>query len=572
VATKINLIIIFLTVPILVLYSYSNNVSEKVVSGEMARSNANQLEFMLYQLDSMIEQSMLFAYTFREDPNVRKFKGIELFASDYDMTTTKTAIADKLVYQNMNSNFSNDYSIYAINKGEIISTRTDARFDLAYLKQHASSSWNYRMTDRKDGKRESAFYWYTTDYVNMQNVESANVIIEAILNPDHIRNMLDQYKGGGRGDPFLYHPGEDLILNRSADHLFIEKLVKKIEPASYQDTDSFSRTVEVDGDAYLVNMARSSSLNWYLMDYVSVKSMLSPIEVSRNLFYTCIALLVLAGFLASLLIYRNFLIPIKLLIKSFYSLKRGDYSTQITYKGNNDFTFLFEKFNEMSRQIKELIENVYTEKLRAKEATLKQLQSQINPHFLYNCLGFIINMTKMKQPEAVVTMAHNLSDYYRYTTRLEKHTATVAEEMELLRNYLEIQKLRMDRIWYEIQLEQGMERIEVPRLLLQPLVENAIIHGISRKGASGYIRITGRRTGALHEFVIEDDGGGMSGDVMSKLTERIANELNEEAGYGTWNINQRMIHFFGEDAGLRYETSELGGAAAILYWKSSEKG
>ncbi|MGN7308973.1 sensor histidine kinase, partial [Bacillus subtilis] len=108
----------------------------------------------------------------------------------------------------------------------------------------------------------------------------------------------------------------------------------------------------------------------------------------------------------------------------------------------------------MSHQIQDLIENVFQEKIRAKEATLKQLQAQINPHFLYNCLGYIINMAQMKDEQAVVSMAHNLSAYYRYTTRVERETSSLKEEINLLVNYFDIQKLRNGRIEYHIYIPE----------------------------------------------------------------------------------------------------------------------
>lgn len=565
---KMNLIILLMVVPVVILYSYSNNVSERVVSSEMERSNANQLDFLLYQLDAKIEQSMLFAYTFKEDPNVKKFKGIYLFENDYDLTTTKRAIEDKLTYQTVNPDWENEYTVYAVNKQEAISSEA-VPFDRGYLKSNISTRWKYFSGEEK-GKPNAAgtFRWFTSDYGDIKEVSSANVIIEIRFGPHNIQNLLDQYKGDGRGDPFLYKPGAPVIMNRTANEPFIRSLTKKLEQQLPEGKQS--STITIDNEAYMVNVVKSSSLDWYLVDYVPVKSLLSPIQVSRNLFYTCIALLVSVGFLASLLIYRNIQKPIGMLVRSIQTLKRGDYSVQVQYTGTHEFSYLFNKFNEMSRQIKELIENVYLEKLRAKEATLKQLQSQINPHFLYNCLGFIINMAKMNQSGAVVSMAHNLSDYYRYTTRLEKNTSMLKDEISLLKNYLDIQILRMDRIWYDIDVPDKLQTLEVPRLLLQPVVENAIVHGISLKGTSGYIRITGHIQGNQCRLIVEDDGKGLSDNERFILQQKLNQPLTADIGFGTWNVNQRLQHYFGESAGLKLDKSELGGVRAVLYWEITE--
>lgn len=221
----------------------------------------------------------------------------------------------------------------------------------------------------------------------------------------------------------------------------------------------------------------------------------------------------------------------------------------------------------MSKQIEELIETAYNEKLRSREATLKQLQAQINPHFLYNCLGFIINMAQLKDEEAVVSMAYNLSGYYRYTTRLEKQTATVQEEVQLIVNYLDIQKLRNGRIHYHINIPEEMMSIRIPRLLLQPIVENAVIHGVSKSYKAGEIRITGLIVDGIFTIMIDDDGEGMVPDALVELNNKMSEPLQEEMGCGLWNVNQRMVYQFGEGSCLRFSPSSLGGLQASAVWK-----
>lgn len=130
-----------------------------------------------------------------------------------------------------------------------------------------------------------------------------------------------------------------------------------------------------------------------------------------------------------------------------------------------------------------LIEQVYLEQLRAKDAHLKQLQSQINPHFLYNCLFFIKSKAVVGDTDSVEAMALNLGEYYRYITKTDHSLTTLQDELKLLENYLEIQNLRKQRISYEMDIAEDLLGLQIPRLLIQPLVENSIIHGIEKRSA-----------------------------------------------------------------------------------------
>jgi two-component system, sensor histidine kinase YesM len=197
------------------------------------------------------------------------------------------------------------------------------------------------------------------------------------------------------------------------------------------------------------------------------------------------------------------------------------------------------------------------------------LQSQIDPHFLYNCLGFIANMTKLRNEEAVLAMAYNLSDYYRYTTRLEKKVTTLREELKLVTHYLQIQNLRMNQLRYEIDIPDKMLDLQVPLLILQPIVENSIIHGIQKKIGAGTILITGKCGEHNTTITVDDDGPGLEEVQRQQLRHKIRESLDDEAGCGMWNVHKRLTYFFAEGAGLDFEASQLGGLKTLLQFGDS---
>ncbi|SFF37667.1 Histidine kinase-, DNA gyrase B-, and HSP90-like ATPase [Paenibacillus algorifonticola] len=316
----------------------------------------------------------------------------------------------------------------------------------------------------------------------------------------------------------------------------------------------------------MILYAKSEATGWYLIEYMPLESILSPITSSRNWFWLSLSLILLISVLSAFLLYRNVQVPIRELYLAAKRLRRGDYAVRVGSRKHDEFGYLFEQFNMMSEQIQHLINSIYAEKLRAREATLKQLQSQINPHFLYNCLFFIKNMTRIGERNAVMAMAVKLGDYYRYTTHVDQQETTLREEIKLIDNYLSIQNMRMDRIHFQIEIPDAMLELKLPRLIVQPIIENAIIHGIEPREGAGMIRVTGLIDEQGYEIVCEDDGVGLSEQELLRLRQKISSNAGLDEGCGLRNVHQRLVHKYGGASGLTLEQSTEGGLRATIRW------
>ncbi|WP_229263789.1 sensor histidine kinase [Cohnella cholangitidis] len=569
---KINGLILVLFIPIIVLFTYSNGVTSKVMNKELQASNSKQLSFLSSQIESRINQTMDFVVTFSRDPNVRKFNGLNIWDDRYDRMQTRYVIQEKMRLQSGVMNiWPVKFTVYSqLNKEAISNSEDKVEYDAEYLKRNVTGKWSYGDGETAEPGQHNAFHWFYTDsFVQQDVLGGSDLVVEASFNHDNIQNMLDTYKAGGQGDPLFYHKGDKPILNRSASERLTNELVRYLDGQSLGNT--IQEVVELDDKSYLLSAVKSPHLQWYLVDIVPLDQILGPISFSRNLFYLAMALLFAVGISASVLMYRNVQRPIRKLIRGLQSVQRGDFSVRLDSNSNNEFSYLFYRFNDMSRQIQSLIENVLNEKVLAREATLKQLQAQINPHFLYNCIGYMINMAQMKDEEAVVSMGHNLSAYYRYITRMERPMASLAEEVQLITNYLDIQKLRNGRIHYHIDIPGEMMKQQVPRLMLQPVVENAVIHGVGKSYSSGEIRITGEMSGAFCKLYVDDDGPGMTEEQLDALNRKIRGPMQDDMGYGFWNTHQRINHQFGERSCLLFVKSELGGLRTEIIWEIPEE-
>ncbi|NOU88391.1 HAMP domain-containing protein [Paenibacillus sp. LMG 31460] len=565
---KLVILMFLVLFPILLLYSYSNKVSVDVVTEEIQSSNLNRMSFFQYQMDTAIDQLSMSPVIISSDPTIREY--IDFPSSSlFERLKTESRVSRKLSLQSVSSGWINDLSIFLPNEKKALSSNIYVSYDDRFVGKNLTQNWVYENRNSS----ESQDHVFVKQIVNPElanRFEQVSTIFQVSFPDVNIINMLDQFKAGGKGDPFFYDPRYEPIENSTAQQELTQQVLDLIKPKL---TDESGKSViSLNRQQYFVTYVKSKNIGWYLVDYVPLQQILHPITSSRNLFYISISLLLGLSVLASLLLYRHVQIPILKLVNSVQRLKMGDFSTRIHYKPNNEFDFLIRRFNDMAEQIQALIDSVYKEKIRSREANLKMLQSQINPHFLYNCLFFIVNTAILKDTKSVVAMAQNLGSYYRYTTRIENQSVPIRDELKLVTNYLVIQNLRLQKIHYDISVPEDMKELFIPRLLLQPLVENAIIHGLEPKIGDGKILIKGEMDQDEYRLIVEDNGVGMPPEELRKLQYEMELPMNEEMGCGVWNVHQRMLYQFGEGAGLIVERSDQGGIKCTLKWKQLPNG
>lgn len=557
---KVIALIIALLVPIILLYGYSNQVSINVVKATIEDQNRNRLAFSMSQMDMMIDQLMKHSISASRDYSIMEYMNGRGSSEPLTQLQRHVRIVDMLNMQTTTSAWSNQIILYLRDSKEVISTDYSAVYDEEKISSREMGKWTHEST--------MTFGIKDTLFSAIQPSAMPNLLVEVRFNDVNLKNMLSSLQQGEAREPFLYQPGQEPIINYSADYKLVTQAAAELD--RIQLPGSGSVNMKLAGQQYIVNYIRSQSIGWYLVDVVPLESVFAPIHTSRNLFYISIGLLMALSVLATLLLYRNVQRPIQLLLRGVQRIKDGQFSARLKQRPHNEFEYLFDSFNEMAEQIEELIDKVYKETLRSKEATLKQLQSQINPHFLYNCLFYIKNMANLGDKEAVAAMALNLGQYYRYTTRLENPMTTLKEELELIENYLNIQALRIQRFRFEIDVPEPMLALEIPRLLLQPLAENAVIHGVENTLQFGVIVIKGESGDGVHRITVDDNGPGLSPQERYELEKRVAIPMDEQSGCGLWNIHQRLIHLYEGKSSLSFPESPLNGFRAELIWEHKE--
>ncbi len=568
--TKVMLLIVILMTPVIALYALSQRVGTGIVEQQITIANQNRLAIFMHQIEGTLHQASQYSNLISQDPDFSALAGNLIPTDGYEYAMLLDDLQNKLELFSTSSTWMNRINLYFPSSGHAISSYSLLPYDEPYLRENASNEWRFR-TILVNGLEKQAFTRFFIEPASAAgDIRNASIVVEVDLMADNIVSLLDSFKTKGNNDPFLYGGRGEVLANTSADMDLIGRLIETGAVADDELKEGY-RVVTVEGERYLVYALFSEELPWSLVDYAPLEDILAPVTYSRNLFYVTAALLLLMGVGAAYLIYSQVQVPIRLLGEGAERLERGELSTRIRNVKHGDFTRLFGQFNRMAARMQHLIEKVFREELRAKEAVMKQLQSQINPHFLYNSLAFIVSMAQLRRTEPVISMAYSLADYYRYTTRNEKLDATVREEIAFVSNYVEIMDMQLQKITYRCDVPETLAGLHVPRLLFQPIVENSILHGLEPKEGPGTIRISGRIEEGFVVFAVEDDGVGMSDDALQRLNDSLA--ASEETGdiRGLRNVHQRIAHRFGAEAGLTLARSETGGIRATLRWPDASE-
>ncbi|WP_162523534.1 sensor histidine kinase [Calorimonas adulescens] len=391
------------------------------------------------------------------------------------------------------------------------------------------------------------------DYFVYEPVISAVKLIKSVKNHNKplavasvdigistLRNILGDIVLGKTGHVFLVDRNNNILFHNDPD-----MLGKNLDGVEYVkrvfDRDSGNFLMTENGVRKIVLFNTVESTGWKLIGIVPYNEIGGRAQVIKN--YTmfvgllCILLAAIFAYLISVGVTR----PMNVLIAAMKNVESGDLDVRVDLKSNDEISTLGHGFNSMIERINSLIREVYETNYRRKEAELAALQAQINPHFLYNVLDSINWMAMSYNAKDISLMVTSLAKVMRYSLS-GSEDVLLKDELKCIESYLNIQRIRYgDKFDYTLDFQDEIMEEKVPKFILQPLVENAIIHGIEPKKGPGRISIKGMFEGKFIKIVIKDDGVGMS------TTEK-------EEGIGIRNVRERIRLKYGEAYGLLFES------------------
>ena len=383
------------------------------------------------------------------------------------------------------------------------------------------------------------------------------------LNYSAISGLCDQNTIGTKGYAFILDEYGNIVYHPQQQQLYNELQTENIDLVMKSDSDTvLTGTGRKDK---LYSISRSNKTGWTVVGCMSVEELLQKSYEAQRSYVLIAAVLMIVALLFSRQIARSFTYPIQRLRDSMKKVQEGNFSgADVEIESENEIGSLTRSFNVMTHRIQELMEQNVRDQEAKRKSELKALQSQINPHFLYNTLDSIIWMAEGKKNEEVVLMTASLARLLRQSISNEDEVVPVSQEVEYARGYLTIQKMRYkDKLEFEISVDPSILNIPLIKLVLQPVIENAIYHGLKYKENKGLLQVKGFMKDGKAVLQVIDNGVGMDEETLAHIYDR--HKVNYHSnGVGVYNVQKRLQLYYGSEYGITYESKKGEGTTATI--------
>lgn len=393
-------------------------------------------------------------------------------------------------------------------------------------------------------------------------VEKAGVFF-IDLNYSAISELCDQNNIGNRGYAFILDAEGNIVYHPQQQQLYNEL-----------QTENISLILEANSDTVLTGkgknerlytLSRSVKTGWTTVDCVNVDELLKESNKAQSIYVLIAAALVIVALFLTRFIAGTITSSIQRLRDSMARVQEGDFDIpDVVETSENEIGSLTRSFNVMTRRIRELMDQNVRDQEAKRKSELKALQSQINPHFLYNTLDSIIWMAEGKKNEEVVLMTASLARLLRQSISNEDEVVPIAQEVEYARGYLTIQKMRYkDKMEFQIDVDPAIIHINLIKLVLQPVIENAIYHGLKYKESKGLLIVKGFMKNGNAVLQVIDNGVGMDEETLAHIYDR--HKVNYQSnGVGVYNVQKRLQLYYGSAYGITYESKVGVGTTATI--------
>lgn len=379
----------------------------------------------------------------------------------------------------------------------------------------------------------------------------------------------------GNGDVFLMDE-RNRIMNLTAlpdgelnpwRHGDSVELARQMVEDNLKEIPEYGVSHVLEDKGQLVVYQTLNQADWKIVGVIPKRAIAESVSYIKILMIMLVAVAVAVSMFVAELVAASVTRPIDTLVDAMEQVYVGNLDVSVQTDRTDEIGVLYRSFNHMTGEMKRLIDTIYREQEALRKQELKALQAQINPHFLYNTLDSIIWSLRMRQVEESIDMLSALTDFFKISLSKGKDIITIEEEVKHITSYLSIQHQRYrEKFDYDINVDPALLGCRTPKLILQPVVENAIYHGLKPKEGTGYLYI--------HIFAedddilmrVEDTGMGMPKERVELLNHELAEISSDQqgTGYGVRNVNDKIKIVFGKEYGVKIESVEGEGTIVTL--------
>lgn len=557
---------VLVVAPLVFFLMYNNVYSMNVVRDQVSVNYSNLLNQYANGTDNTLKEFDNYLFHLSSDPDVINMQVYPSTEDEYVLA--KQRLYNKFSKQINSFNLINTCFIYSSSSSDLLVTTPDNNFYYDRLKttelflKHYLETESHEYTSKWNMLRSESGEVFLVQMVDLGLGFTAGIMVQA----NAMITPLSGWEVGENGGVLLVdNAGKPLTDKYFPDDRY-RNLTEKNGAVSraYQIVED-----QETSEQFLMVSRFSGAADFQYVLIIAEKSML------QNLPYLQLAIYFLplggAFVLGIYLLYLQTILfkPMTQLMRGMRKIGQGELNVRLNEASSTEFAFLITTFNNMVQQIENLKISVYEEKLRVQQAEFKHLQVQINPHFYMNSLNIIYNLAALKDTKSVQKMALHLADYFRFIMRTNRTTMTLQDEVQHIRNYLEIQMLRYpDILNFAIQVPDKYGDYGIPPLTVQPFVENAVIHGFTKERGKFCVEIAAEEDPQEPErfFIVSiaDNGRGFSADMLERLNSEQYLQESGDDHLGVWNVRHRLRMNFGEAVTIAFANRPEGGAVVQI--------
>ncbi|CAN7243778.1 histidine kinase [Paenibacillus sp. LjRoot56] len=407
------------------------------------------------------------------------------------------------------------------------------------------------------------------NFYNQDQPATHNVVL-LVLRKSYFANLIRDLLPTSKATVYLYTADKRLVASTGAEMSGESELAKEvIEPRE-------SGSIRWGDQLITQSVSDKSGLSLVLVqpaaEIFHETQQLQTWTVVIIIISLCIA------FWSAWVVFIYISKPLRHLVNAMQKMRKGQLVTRITHHREDEFGFVMDSFNQMAQEQQQLIQEGYELQLRLARTELKRLQAQINPHFLYNTLDSIYSAAMLSGEKDIGSMVVNLSKFFRISLGKGREIITVGESVSNLQYYLNLQKLRFrDQLAVETFVSEEAAKRSILRLLLQPLVENAILHGLEKRVGSKLLRIEANVQEGKLIIRINDNGQGISDERLTFIRDKLAQitvgqmfllakeQDTPDEIFGLSNVKSRMLLYYGEGADMDIKSNTSGTEVTLIF-------
>ncbi|MEH7117633.1 sensor histidine kinase [Neobacillus vireti] len=558
------LLLSVMIIPLLILIIFSINVSQRNYEKEVINSNESRIVLAGKYVDEKLKESdkILFASLIDDEliPSISQ-PNEENLPLNFN---TLNYIKDKLYsiyYRNDNLD---RFSIYAKEKGTVYSL-TEEDFKVSKLSNPKGTNWDQLGVNPHyifESKASNQNFSLTRSIIRFEDRKIVGGV-SIDVNWNVVDSVIEMLKSEKESSVYLVNNKGQIIYNPNINKIPAVEFPKVIKQINHSKKNVF----------YLKNKQGYIFFQKAFNNQVAIVKVIPQTIIMKGVTKTLVYAIIISVFSIILTVFLSIYIslrttkPITQLVNAMQEVEDNNFDVRIETDRIAEIGLLEKRFTSMIYRIKELIDKEYKSEIATKEAQFKALQAQINPHFLYNTLQLVGGMAIAHHAEKIYMVISALSDMFRYITGKQGDMVLIETEMEHLKNYLYIQNQRFDgKIETDIFLEEGTEGYKIPMLTLQPLVENAFIHGFEQKVGCWKLSVEVQKVFDEIEISINDNGVGIPEEKLKSLMgeiNQLSQPLKTTGSIGIKNVAARIGLYFGNDYGLNI-SSEVGHGTQII--------